>query len=90
VKEHKPRQFNRFKLNTVAKVRKTGSKDWSDVRVDSISPMGASFEHTGILASSDAIEFFMPNPSAPPYHLSAKVIWVRDNLVGVEFTGTLG
>lgn len=89
MKEHKPRQFNRYKLNTVARVRKMGAENWSDVRVDSISPMGASFEDTSLLSATDTVEFFMPKPNAKPYHLSAKVIWVKEGLVGVEFTGAM-
>jgi hypothetical protein len=88
---HKPRQFNRYKLNTLARVRRNGVADWTEVRVDSISSMGASFEHTRTFKESDSIEFFMPNPATPqkPYHLSAKVVWINDSLVGVEFTGAL-
>src|SRR4051812_2975836 len=89
--DHKPRSHNRYSIKTVARVRKLGTEDWVEVRVISLSPMGASFDNTGYLSPSDTIEFFMPSPTqaSPPYHLSARVVWIRDEQVGVEFTGSL-
>jgi hypothetical protein len=53
--------------------------------------MGAQFAYPGKLSKEDHIEFYMPAPNShkPAYHLSARVVWVKDGSVGVEFTGNM-
>lgn len=87
----KPREHNRYNVQALARVKKIGSEDWADVKVVTISSMGACFTYSGSLKASDSIEFYMAAASAStkPYHLSARVVWIKDGQVGVEFTGNL-
>lgn len=89
--EKKPRQFNRYNIHTVAKVRVQGAIDWIEVKVLTLSPMGACFQSIETFSTTQILEFYMPSPNSsnPPYHLAAKIIWAKDGQVGVEFTGSL-
>jgi PilZ domain len=87
----KPREHNRYNVQALARVKKVGSDDWLDVKVVTISSMGACFETTGKLSVADALEFYMaaPNASSKPFHLSARIVWIKESQVGIEFTGNL-
>jgi hypothetical protein len=87
----KPREHNRYNVQALARVKKIGSEDWIDVKVVTISSMGACFETTGKISQSDSLEFHMasPNSNSKPFHLSARVVWIKGGQVGVEFTGNL-
>lgn len=87
----KLRQFNRYSIASTAKIRRNKAQDWASVKIASLSSMGASFEYTGALNPHDVIEFFMapPDPKISPYHFSARVVWIADKQVGIEFIGDL-
>lgn len=87
----RPREHNRYNVQALARIKKHAAEDWIDVKVVSLSSMGASFVLKGMLSPGDSLEFYMPSPNSlsPPYHLAARVVWVKDGQVGVEFTGNL-
>ncbi len=87
----RPREHNRYNVQAVARVKKHTSTEWTDVKVVSLSSMGAAFASSGHFKAGDSLEFYMEPASqaTSPYHLSARVVWIRDGQVGVEFTGNL-